>query len=196
MIQNIAFSPWLDHMLWRHHAVNHPNGVSLFCPRWIIYIDSKNTRQFIFICYINTVPLCFLESRTLALRKRDISQMELLESRRMIFEQVGYRFDVLGDNVFSGDFLTRQVYPCWYKINKSRNFQADISWAGVYFTLRTNQIDFNSYMCLQGGSLQQLFIKCLLKKLKTFSICKYAKTVNLCSSYALVDSSLESRTPC
>ena len=30
---------------------------------------------------ISTVPLCSLESRTLALRKQDISQMELLESR-------------------------------------------------------------------------------------------------------------------
>ena len=46
----------------------------------MINIDSKNTRQFILICHIN-LPLCSLESRTLALRKQDISQMELLESR-------------------------------------------------------------------------------------------------------------------
>ena len=26
------------------------------------------------------------------------------------------------------------------------------TWAGVYFTLWTYQIDFNSYMCLQGGT--------------------------------------------
>ena len=35
---------------------------------------------------------------------------------------------------------------------KSVNFHADISWAGVYFTLWTHQIDFNSYMCLEGGT--------------------------------------------
>ena len=44
--------------------------------------------------------------------------------------------------------------------------------------------------------VQQLFIKYLIKQLNTFSICKYAKTVNYWSSYALVDGSLESRTPC
>ena len=51
--------------------------------------------------------------------------MELLESRTIydntlldivdledIFENVGYRFDVLDNNVFSDHFLTRQVYPC------------------------------------------------------------------------------------
>ena len=44
--------------------------------------------------------------------------------------------------------------------------------------------------------VQQLFMKYLIKKMNSFSICKYAKTVNFCSSYALVDGSLESRTPC
>ena len=44
--------------------------------------------------------------------------------------------------------------------------------------------------------VQQLFIKSQIKQLNTFSICKYAKTVNYWSSYALVDGSLESRTPC
>ena len=38
--------------------------------------------------------------------------------------------------------------------------------------------------------VQQLFIKYLIKKLNTFSLCKYAKTVNFCSSYALVGGSL------
>ena len=38
----------------------------------------------------------------------------------MIFE-MGYRFDVLDKNVFSDDFLTRHVYPCRSKINKSVN---------------------------------------------------------------------------
>ena len=44
--------------------------------------------------------------------------------------------------------------------------------------------------------VQQLFIKYLIKQLSTFSIYKYAKTVNYWSSYALVDGSLKSRTPC
>ena len=48
----------------------------------MINIDSKNTRQFI-LSAISTVPLCSLESRKLALRKQDISQIELLESRTM-----------------------------------------------------------------------------------------------------------------
>ena len=69
-----------DHILWRHHVVNHPNGVSLCCPLRMINIDSKNTRQLLLICYINCTTLT-LESKTLALRKHDISQMELLESR-------------------------------------------------------------------------------------------------------------------
>ena len=42
-----------------------------------------------YLSAISTVPLFSLESRTLALRKQAISQMQLLESR-MIFEQVGY----------------------------------------------------------------------------------------------------------
>ena len=29
-----------------------------------------------------------------------------------VFQQVGYRFDALYNNVFSDDSLTRQVYPC------------------------------------------------------------------------------------
>ena len=70
----------------------------------------------------------------------------------ILFEQVGYLFDVFDNNVYSDDFSARQVYPCWSKINKSVNFHADISWAGVYFTLETEQIDSNSYMCLQGGT--------------------------------------------
>ena len=45
-------------------------------------------------------------------------------------------------------------------------------------------------------ALQQLFIKYLIKQLNTFSICKYGKTVNCWSPNALVDGSLESRTPC
>ena len=44
----------------------------------------------------------------------------------IIFEQVGYRFDVLDTNVYSDDFLARQVYPCWNKSNKSVKFHADI----------------------------------------------------------------------
>ena len=63
-----------------------------------------------------------------------------------------YRFDVLDYNVYSDDFLERQVYPCWNKINKSANLHADIYWAGVYFTLETQLIDSNSYMYLQGGT--------------------------------------------
>ena len=35
----------------------------------------------VYLFTISTGPLCSLESRTLALRKQDISQMELLESR-------------------------------------------------------------------------------------------------------------------
>ena len=31
---------------------------------------------------------------------------------RIIFEQMGYRFDVLDNNVFSDDLLTWQVHPC------------------------------------------------------------------------------------
>ena len=59
---------------------------------------------------------------------------------------------------------------------------------------QTHQIYFNSYMRLQGGTTAIHRIS--KKKLNSFSICKYAKTVNFCSSYALVDGSLESRTPC
>ena len=50
-----------------HNVVNHPNGVSLCCPLRMINKDSKNTRQLILICHINST-LCSLESRTLALR--------------------------------------------------------------------------------------------------------------------------------
>ena len=48
-----------------------------------LHVDSKNTRQYnVYLFAISTVPLCSLESRrTLALRKQDSSQMELLESR-------------------------------------------------------------------------------------------------------------------
>ena len=45
-------------------------------------------------------------------------------------------------------------------------------------------------------AVQQLFVKYLIKQLNTFSICKYAKTVHYWSTFALVDGSLESRTPC
>ena len=48
-----------------------------------------------------------LESRTLSDTLLDIVDLE-----DKIFEQLGYRFDVLDNNVFSDDFLTRQVYPC------------------------------------------------------------------------------------
>ena len=65
---------------------------------------------------------------------------------------MGYWFDVLDTNVFSDNFLTRQVYPCWNKINKSVDFYADISWAAIYFTLETHQVDLNLYTCLQGGT--------------------------------------------
>ena len=106
---------------------------------------------------------------------------------------VWYRFDVFDNNVFSTDFLTRQVYPCWNKINKRANYYAETSWAGVYFTLWTHQIDFNSYMCLQGGTTAIHKIS----NIKTLlALCKYAKNVNFCSPYALVDGSLESGTPC
>ena len=44
-------------------------------------------------------------------------------------------------------------------------------------------------MCLQGGTTA--IHKISNKKLNTFSICKYAKTVNFCLSYALVDGLLE-----
>ena len=69
------------YVLWRHHVVNHPNSASLCCPLRMINIDGKNTRQLILFNTTSTVPLCSLESRTLALRKHDIYQVELLESR-------------------------------------------------------------------------------------------------------------------
>ena len=56
----------------------------------------------------------------------------------------------------------------------------------------TKSISIRTCVC---KVVQQLFIKYLIKKLNTFSISKYAKTVNFCSSYTLVDGSLESRTP-
>ena len=83
------------HILWRHHAVNHPNGVRLFCPRWMINIDSKNTRQFILFCHINCT--------TLLLRKQDTcSQMELLERRTI---SVNALLDIveLEDNFWAGE---------------------------------------------------------------------------------------------
>ena len=48
--------------------------------RRIININSKNFRQ-LYLFAISTVPLCSLESRTVAFRKQDISQMELLKNR-------------------------------------------------------------------------------------------------------------------
>ena len=150
MIQNLAFPPWLVHarfnfasfcsswsymyVLWHHYAVNHPNGVSLCCPLRMINIDGKNIRQLILINTTSTVPLCSLESRTLALRKHDIYQMELLKSRTISANALLDIVD-LEDNIWAGgisiwcirqqcrlysdNFLARQVYSCWNKINKS-----------------------------------------------------------------------------
>ena len=38
----------------------------------------------------------------------------------------------------------------------------DISWAAIYFTLGTHQIDCNSYMCFQGGTTEYLSNSTLL----------------------------------
>ena len=84
-----------DHILWHHHVVNYPNGVSLCCPLRMINIDSKI--QLILICHINGTT-CSLESRTLALKKPNISQMELLESRTISANALLDIVD-LGDNI-------------------------------------------------------------------------------------------------
>ena len=57
----------------------------------------------------------------------------------------------------------------------------------------TKSISFRTCVC---KVVQQPFIKYLIKKSNSLSICKYAKNGNFCSSYALVDGSLGSRTPC
>ena len=107
---------------------------------------------------------------------------------------MGYRFDVLDNNVLSDDSLTRQVYPCLNKINKSIIFMPIFrEQASISPYEHTKSISIRTCVC---NVVQQLFIKYLIKKLSTLSVCKYAKTVNFCSSYALVDDSLEGRTPC
>ena len=52
----------------------------------------------LYLFAISTVPLCSLESRTLALRKQDISQMELLESRTISADALLETVD-LKDNI-------------------------------------------------------------------------------------------------
>ena len=103
-----------DHILWRHHVVNHPNGVSLCCPSRMINIDSKNTRQLILICHINCTTF-FLKSRTLALRKHDISQMEFLESRTISADAL---LDIVDfeDNIRAGGISIRCIgHQCIFK---------------------------------------------------------------------------------
>ena len=55
----------------------------------------------LYLFAILTVPLCSLESRTLALRKQDISQMDLLESRTISANALLDVVD-LEDNILAG----------------------------------------------------------------------------------------------
>ena len=91
---------------------------------------------------------------------------------------MGYQFDVLDNNVLTKVSIFMLIF----------REQASIS---LYEHIKS--ISIRTCVC---KVVYQLFVKYIIQKLNTFSICKYAKTVNLCSSYALVDGALESRTPC
>ena len=83
---------------------------------------------------------------------------------------MGYRFDVFDNNVYSDDFLGGRFIHVEIKSTKVSIFMPISSEQAFHLRNTSNRFQF--------------------------SICKYAKTVNYWSSYALVDGSLESRTPC
>ena len=65
---------------------------------------------------------------------------------------MGYRFDIFDNNVYSDDFWRGRFIHVEIKSTKVSIIMPISSKQGVYFTLETQQIDSNSYMCLQGGT--------------------------------------------
>ena len=107
---------------------------------------------------------------------------------------MAYRFDVFDNNVYSDAFWLDRFIPAEIKLTKvSICMPISREPASISPCKHSKSVPIRTCVC---KVVQQQFIKYLIKQYNTFSICKYAKTVNYWSSYALVDGSLESRTPC
>ena len=79
----------------------------------------------------------------------------------MIFEKVGYRFDVLDNNVFSDDFLTSQVSHVEIKSTKMSIFMPIFrEQPSISPYEHTKSISIRTCVC---KVVQQLFIKYLIK---------------------------------
>ena len=94
-------------------------------------------------------------------------------------------------------FFLDGLGSCWSKINERVHSHADISWSAIDFILDTLQIDINSYMCLYVCKVMQHWIHRKLKqKIEKNCIAEFVKIFYYWSSYAFVDDSLQTRTPC
>ena len=93
----------------------------------------------------------------------------------------GYRFGVLDNNVFSDDLLTQFFFIHVEIKSKKLSIVMPIfrEQESILPYGQTKSILIRTCVC---KVVQQLFIKYLINKLNTFSISKYAKTVNLCPS--------------